>query len=397
MTQISSTSTAPSCQVDLYAEETIANPPKAYAEMHAVGPVVWLEKNDIHAIVGYTEITKALRNHQCFQSGKGVSINESVNKLLVGSSLNSDPPAHDDTRSITSAPLTMKAVQKIRDKVEKEAVGITEQCIKRGQVDAASELAPYLPLTIVRDLVGLGDYGKDSMLGWGASTFELMGDPRERKDDAIEQLKRMREFLEDPQTLNNLSEQGWAKRATRIGIDSGMTPERAAELMRDYIAPSLDTTISAIGYGILMFAKHPEAWTRIRADRSLLKNTIEEIVRLNTPIRAFTRYVADDVELAGIRFEKGQRVMMVFGAANRDPVRFADPDAFDIDRDVRGHVGFGFGVHNCLGMHLARLEMQCLFNALADHVKYFHLDGPVVAGVNSTIHSFASIPVRFET
>jgi len=265
--------------------------------------------------------------------------------------------------------------------------------VSKKTFDAATELAPHLPLGIVRDLVGLGDYGKDNMLEWGAATFELMGDPRERRPAAIDKLKNLRGFLEDPETLDNLSVDGWARRATQLGIDSGMEPARASELMRDYIPPSLDTTISAIGYGVMLFAKHPDQWEKLRNNRELMKNAIEEIVRLNTPIRAFTRYVSQTTEVAGVKIEKDSRVLVVFGAANRDALKFPDPDKFDIERKTLGHVGFGQGVHACLGMNLARLEMDCLFNALADRVERFELTGPVVTGVNSTIYSLANIPI----
>jgi len=247
---------------------------------------------------------------------------------------------------------------------------------------------------VVRDLVGLGEYGKDNMLEWGAATFELMGDAKERRPDAIGNLKKLRAFLEDSETLNNLSVDGWARRATQLGIESGMEPGRAAELMRDYIAPSLDTTISAIAYGIKLFAENPEQWEKLKDQRNLMRNAIEEIVRLNTPIRAFTRYVTKDIELAGTYLTKDQRVLVVFGAANRDPLKFEDPNCFDIQRKTLGHVGFGQGVHACLGMNLARLEMHSLFDALADRVQRFELTGPVVHAKNSTIHSLASVPVR---
>jgi len=167
--------------------------------------------------------------------------------------------------------------------------------------------------------------------------------------------------------------------------------------MRDYIAPSLDTTIAAISHGVMLFAQHPEQWTKLRDNRSLVRNAIEEIVRLSTPIKTLARYVARDVDLEGSRLEKGSRAMMVFGAANRDPKKFERPDAFDIERNIKGHVGFGHGVHVCLGMHLARLEMDELFNALADRVERFELTSQPVQAVNSVIHSLASLPVRIHS
>ena len=385
---------APVCAVDFYAEETIADPATAYAQMLAQGPLVWLEAQNIHAICGHDALTRALRNHRVFRSGQGVSIDENVNKILIGSTLNSDPPAHDRTRAITFKPLTPKALEEVRTRIETEAQSLADQVVSMGRFDAASDLAPHLPLTIVRDLVGLGDHGKTHMLNWGAATFELMGDPRDRRPKAMDNIRQMRAFLEDDTVLSDLAPDGWAKRATAQGIEDGLAPNTAVELMRDYIAPSLDTTISAIGYGIYLFAKHPEQWQKLRADRTLMKNAIEEIVRLNTPIRAFTRQVSEEIEVEGIPLSKGERVMMVYGAANRDPARFPDPDQFDITRDLRGHLGFGHGVHACLGMHLARLEMSALFGALADRIDRVELTGPVRAGVNATIHSLAQVPVQ---
>ena len=144
----------------------------------------------------------------------------------------------------------------------------------------------------------------------------------------------------------------------------------------------------------MLFAKHPEQWQKLRADRSLIANAIEEVVRMNTPIKAFSRYIGEDIEVGGVQLKAGTRALMVYGAANRDESKFPDPDRFDIERKVRGHVGFGHGVHACLGMHLARLEITCLLNALADRIEQFELSGPVVSSVNSSIHSLASVPVR---
>lgn len=390
-----STQTAtPAIHADFYSDQAIADPVSLYRQMLTAGPVVWLGANNMHAICGFEALTTSLRNHRVFRSGAGVSINDDVNKLLVGSTLNSDPPQHDQTRAITFNPLTPKALTDVRARIEAEAEVIADRVTDMGAFDAAADLAPHLPLTIVRDLVGLGGEGRDNMLDWGAATFELMGDPGDRRGKAVSDMKALRAYLENPRTLDSLDPDGWAQRATGKGIEAGIAPDKAVELMRDYIAPSLDTTISAIGYGVRLFAENPDQWAMIREDRSLIKNAIEEIVRLNTPIRAFTRKLAEDIDVAGVPLKSGQRVLMVFGAANRDPARFPDPDRFDVARDVRGHVGFGHGIHACLGMHLARLEMTCLFNALADRVEQFEPDGPTAPAINATIHAYASAPVK---
>ena len=387
---------APVCDLDFFGDETLTDPANAYHRMLDLGPIVWLPQNNIHAIVGFEELTAALRKPLIFQSGRGVSIDDQVNPNLVGSTLNSDPPAHDETRAITAAPLTPKGLQSVKDRIRDAAVALADDMVARGKFDAAADLAPHLPLTIVRDLVGLSDEAQDKMLGWAAATFELMGDCKDRKPKALADLADMRAYLGTHGRMDKLKPGGWAHRIFALGPDAGIAQDRCAELMRDYINPSLDTTIAAIGFGIKLFADNPDQWTKLRDDRALLKNAIEEIVRLNTPIRGFTRYVAETTDVAGVTLDQGKRVLTVWGAGNRDPKKFPDPDRFDITRNTRGHVGFGHGVHACMGMHLARLEMTELFTALLDRVARFHLTGPAIHAVNATIRAFKSVPVSVD-
>jgi cytochrome P450 len=365
--------TAPICTHDFFSEATIADPLPCYRAMLETGPVVWMERNGLHAISHFAELTAALRNTRVFLSGRGVAIDEEANAKLIGSTLNSDPPEHDETRAITAAPLLPKALEAVRQRIAVAANALVESMVARGSFDAAAELAPRLPLDIVRDLVGLSEYGRERMLDWAAATFELMGDCRERKPAAFADLLQLRQYLDVHATRDQLAPGGWAARIFEVGDARGLMPKHCAQLMRDYIAPSLDTTISAIGYAVLLFARHPEQWEKVRADPTLIGNAIEEIVRLNSPIRAFSRYVSEDAEIAGVTLPQGRRVLMVYGAANRDPRRFPDPDTFDVTRNARGHVGFGHGIHTCMGMHLARLEITCLFQALARRVARFEL------------------------
>jgi len=290
---------APSCDVDFFSDEYLHDPVAGYHRMLAAGPVVWLPNNELHAICGYQAITTALKNWEVFRSGRGASINDDVNEFLIGSTLNSDPPEHDATRAITFEPLTPGALAEVRARIEQEATAIADAALARREFDAVEDLATHLPLTIVRDLVGLGVHGREHMLKWAGATFEMMGDPRGRRDTAVKNLGELRRFLDDPEMLDSLNPDGWARRATTAAVEAGVEPERAISLMRDYIAPGLDTTIAAISYGIMMFAEHPEQWTKLRADRSLVRNAIEEIVRLGTRIKSLSRYVAEEVEIGG--------------------------------------------------------------------------------------------------
>jgi cytochrome P450 len=133
--------------------------------------------------------------------------------------------------------------------------------------------------------------------------------------------------------------------------------------MVDYLVPSLDTTISAIASALHLFATHPEQWRLLKADPSLIPNAVNEVVRYEAPLRAFSRKVARDTELAGTVIPKGARVLVIYASANRDRLAWDDPDTFDIRRDAARQLGFGHGAHGCAGQGLARLETAAMLRA----------------------------------
>jgi len=232
------------------------------------------------------------------------------------------------------------------------------------------------------------------MLKWASATFNLFGTENARTDQAFEDLVDLRDFLQEYGRPEKLKEGGWAKRIFEVGPERGISYETCAQLMRDYINPSLDTTISTLGQIIKFFADQPEQWDMIRKDASLIPNAIEEAVRLATPIRAFTRYVIEDSELAGHTIPAGKRVIAMYASANLDPRKFENPDRFDVTRDVHDHLGFGQGVHMCMGMHLARREMILLLEALRRRVEKFELLSEPVVAMNNTIRAFSTMPVK---
>jgi len=381
---------------DLYADEVIRDPYPVYARLRAMGPVVWLSQHQVYALPRYAEVASVLRQPKRFISSRGVSLNERTNRLLVGSTLNSDPPEHDATRSITSEPLLPGALEAIAPRIRRAADGLVAELTQRGRFDAVSDFAQYLPVTIVAELVGLPDAARQKMLTWASATFNLFGPENERAKVAFDDLRDLKAFLDEYGTPEKLKPGGWAQRIFKVGAERGIPFETCAQLMRDYINPSLDTTISSTGQAIKFFADAPEQWALVRERPELIPNAVEEVVRLASPIRAFTRFVAEDSEIAGAPIPQGARVMVMYASANRDERKFADPDRFDVTRDVHDHLGFGSGVHMCMGMHLARLEIVSLLQALARRVKTIALDGEPVVAMNNTIRAYESLPVVVE-
>ena len=379
---------------DFYADEFIRDPIPRYADMRRRGPVLWLPQQNAYAVTRHAEVVEVLNRTKSFLSGKGISMSDDVNKILIGSTINSDAEAHHRRRKVTATPLLPKNIEPLEDYIHLTAESLADRLVAQQQFDAVTEFAQILPYSIVIDLIGLNDGGKANMLKWAAATFDLLGGMNARGQEAFETLVELRDYLDEHGRASHLKEGGLARRIFEVAPDHGCSPDEAAQLMRDYIAPSLDTTISAGGFMALLFAQNPDQWDRLRAQPDLAANTIEEIVRLATPIRSLSRYIAEDTTVAGVDLPAGGRMMAVFASANRDTAVWDDPDGFDIGRRVKKHVGFGFGVHTCMGLHLARRELINPLEAMMKRVSRWELVGEPEIAMNNTIRAYSHLPVK---
>ena len=380
--------------VDVFSDAFIQDPLTHYKEMRAAGPVLWLAQHKAFAVARFAEVTEVLRRPDVFASGEGLSMNDDVNALLRGSTLNTDGEDHRRRRAVTARPILPKNIATLEDDIKGKAEALADLLLEKGSFDAVTECAQVLPLDVVRDLVGLNDKGRDKMLTWAAATFNLFEGFNERAQASFKELEGLRDYLAEYGHREALRPGSLAHRIFDIAPEHGFTEAQARHLMRDYIAPSLDTTISAIGFAIWHFAHSPDQWDKLREDPSLLPNAIEEVVRLATPIRAFTRYIREDTEIAGEPLPAGSRIFVFYASANRDEREWDNPDTFDITRNTRKHVGFGHGVHSCMGMHLARMEMRALFGALLARVAKWETCGTPEIAMNNIIRAYAHLPVK---
>ena len=386
----------PRYDTDFYCDAVIQDPFAAYADMRALGSVVWLTANQCWAAVQHRPALEALRRPKLFLSGKGLSLNPEVNTLLKGSTLNSDGDVHRKQRAVTANPIMEDQLGTLIPYIEAASETLSDRLVAQSTFDAVADFARILPVSIVVELVGLPDHGKSKMLDWAGATFNLFEGYNERSEASFAKLRELRDFLDIYGKPEHLQSGGLSQRIFEEAPKHGFTLEESAQMMRDYISPSLDTTISTAGFLAYYFAKQPEQWDMLRADLSLIPNAIEEAVRLATPIRAFSRYVAEDVDFHGVQMRQGERLLIVYASANRDEQVFDHPDQFDITRKTHKHLGFGQGVHMCMGMHLARLELKMLLTSMAKRVKRWHFEGEGTTAMNNTICAFETLPVRVE-
>lgn len=379
---------------DFFSDAFIQDPIPHYKEMRDLGSVVWMAQNNCYAATTHGAVVQALRTPHIFRSGRGLSLNDEVNKILAGSTLHSDDPEHKQMKSVTMRPLLPKNLEPLDAQIKELATALAADLAAREQFDAVTDFAQAVPLAFVTSLVGLPEEGASQMLKWASATFNLFEGSNPRSQEAFQHLVGLQAFLKAHCRADAMRPGSLAHRIFEVAPDHGYTDQDAQRLIRDYVAPSLDTTISVLGFAAYYFAKFPEQWDAIRADESLIPNAIEEIVRLTTPIRAFTRYIEEDTELDGTPLEAGARIFLIFASANRDETVFENADDLDVRRSVRNHVGFGHGTHSCLGMHLARKEMFHILSQMRLRVAQWHVEGPGEVGLNNIIRGYARLPVR---
>ncbi len=385
---------APVYDADLFADEFIQKPWGHYAAMRDIGPVVWLPVHGAYAITRYAEVRRALHNWQTYSSAQGVAGDDAGCAFLRGNTLASDPPFHDELRKAMAPPLYPAALQAVRPRMAATIRAVIEQLTTHDSFDGMVDLARVLPVNVVRDLVGLPEDGRGNMLTWGAASFDIQGVQNARGRKGLELVKEMRAWIADALAADRFSPGSWTARIQKLVKSGQIPPEFGPQLIRDYINPSLDTTISATGQLLYQLARNPDQFDRLKRDPHLIPNAVDEAVRLGSPIRLFSRTLTADAQIGGISLPAGARAYMMFAAANRDERHYADADRFDVSRPAADHLGFGHGIHMCVGMHLAKMEMELIAEALVEGVERIEAGEPVVA-LNNTIYSFAQLPLRF--
>jgi cytochrome P450 len=326
----------PTSTLDPFADQALLDPWPLYRELREMGPVVWLEKYRMFALTRYDVVVKALRDWEAFSSSLGVMMNDDMNQVLRGNTLCSDGDAHDRLRRVLIRPVTPVALQSLKDEVEREANAVVDRLCARGRFCATAELAAHLPITIVSNAVGLPEEGRDRMMQWSTGMFDCFGPMNERTCDAKPVLSEMMHYAQTQAVPGKLKPGSWAEAIHHAAAAGEVPPEAVPVMMIDYMGPSLDTTILAISSGVWLFANNPDQWDLVRGDPSLITGVMNEILRMEAPIRGFSRYVARDYDLDGVLLPEGSRAIVFYGAANRDPGQFPDPIASTSGATMRG-------------------------------------------------------------
>jgi cytochrome P450 len=313
-------------------------------------------------VARYAEVHAVLNDPLTFCSSRGVGLSDFKKETpwrppsLI---LEADPPAHTRTRAVVSKVLSPAVMKQIRDRFRAAAEAKIDELVQRRTIDAIADLAEAYPLSVFPDAMGLKADGREHLLPYAGVVFNAFGPPNELRQTAIERSAPHQAYVMEQCQRNNLAPGG-------------------------------------IGAAIYCLARFPEELQRLRRDPSLARNAFEEAVRFESPVQTFFRTTTRDVAISGTRVGEGEKVLMFLGAANRDPRRWDDPDRYDITRRTSGHVGFGSGIHMCVGQLVARLEGEVVLAALARKVKGLEITGPVKRRYNNTLRGLESLPVTIK-
>jgi len=387
----------PVSAADPFCTEFFEDPHPVHDELREGGPVVWLSRYDVFACARYAEVHAMLNDWQSFSSARGVGIQDFAKEKpwrLKSLVLETDPPLHDRTRKVLTRVLSPAAMRSLRERFAEEADRLIGELAARGEIDAVTDLAEAYPLRVFPDAMGMLAEDRRYLLPYGNMVFNSFGPMNDHLEAAITDAKAVFQWVEAQSQKSALSPSGFGAEI-HAAVETGeLSEEEAPMVVRSLITAGVDTTVSGIGAAVYCLARFPEQFRRLREEPGLARNAFEEAVRFETPVQTFFRTTARPVEIGGLNLDEGQKVLMFLGAANRDPRRWQRPDEYDIKRSLPGHVGFGHGIHVCVGQLLARLEGECILSALARQVESIEICGPTRRRYNNTLRGLASLPVR---
>jgi 4-methoxybenzoate monooxygenase (O-demethylating) len=389
----------PGCDIDPFSDEFLAGPFPFLDDIREAGPVVYLDRYGAYAVARHEQVHAVLREPRVFSSAAGVGItNFATEKPWRKPSilLEVDPPLHTHNRKVVARALAPRSLTYLQEIFDRRAEDLAGALVTRGAFDAVPDLAEIFPTRVFPEAFGLQEDGRDRLLAYGAMVFNGHGPRNHLFEASMAGAEGVIDWITRQCSRSSLRPDGLAA-LIYAGADAGeVTEDEAALLVRSFLSAGLDTTVSAIGLAVLNFARHPDQWQALRADPSLARNAFEEVVRLESPVIGFFRTTSEPAELAGADLPAQAKVLVFFAGANRDPRRWEHPDRFDIRRKTAGHMGYGVGVHNCVGQVIARMEGEAVLRALAGRVASWQLTGEPRPRLNNTLRSLATLPVAVE-
>jgi cholest-4-en-3-one 26-monooxygenase len=355
------------------------------------------------AITKHADVVYVSRNPELFSSWEKTAMLDEYAQEQIDQQrmfmLNQDPPEHTRTRSLVNRGFTPRMIAGLEARIQETCDDIVADALAKGDGDFVTLCAAELPLIVIAELMGVPIEDRHKVFDWsnrmvggndpeyGVTEQQRFSAAQEMWAYANELAKHKRENLQDDIVSKLISPD-----------DAGnVLDELEFDLFFMLLAVAgNETTRNAISGGMYALTQYPEQWDRLKADEALLPTAADEIVRWVSPVNLFRRTPTTDVEIGGQPIKKGEKVVIYYSSANRDESVFDNPDVFDIGREPNAHVGFGGGgPHFCLGRHLAKLEIECLFRSLITQCERVELVAEPRRLRSNFVNGIKEMQVRF--
>ena len=387
--------------VDPYSDEFLAEPWDGLALIREAGSALWLNRYGVWAIARHDDVMAALRDPDTYSSSHGVGLAD----LAVGEPwrrpsilVEADPPQHTLNRKVVAGTMTPKALRSLEEVLAIAAVRMVDELLARRTFDGVHDLAEPFPTDVFPRAFGIEitDETRRRLLDYGSLVFNGNGVQNERFHAAIANAAETIAWVTATCARDALRPDGIGAAIHEAAEAAGLTPGDGALLVRSFLSAGVDTTVSGIAFALRNLAADRDQWQLLRNDPSLTRNAFEETIRRESPVIGFFRMTTRPATVGDVEIPAGQKVLLFYAGANRDPRRWADPDHFDIRRKVSGHLGYGIGIHACVGMVIARMEGEAVLGALRERAQRIEMTAPAVPRLNNSLRGLDSLPLVVE-
>ncbi len=400
----------PTIGFDPFSPEVISEPHEHYAELRRTAPVHHVAEHDLWLVTRYDDVVRILHDPATFSSAEGmgrlmtggIGPNRMKDGALFGMSpaelrvlIATDPPDHTSLRRLVSRAFTPRAITSLEPRLRSLCVDLVEDLfvqLESGPADLITAVAMPFPVTVIAELLGIPADRRHDFKRWSDSlvgTLAGEADLRVARDAMIELTGFVVEQIERHRREPTDDLIG---RLVEVGDDLG--PGEIVAFTILLLVAGNETTTNLIGNAAQALVDNPGELQRLVDDPTLVPSAVEEVLRYDGPVQALFRGTTAPVEVGGVSLPPGALVMVSFAAANRDPDHFADPDRFDVARNPQDHLGFGHGIHYCLGASLARLEARILGEVLLERGTPLRAAEGATRLRNAVLRGFSTFPVR---
>jgi len=379
---------------DLFSADSVRNARVVDDGVRELAPVVRLARENITMIARYAHVSAGLRDWKTFSStSRPWHDPNSVRPELL---LTDDPPKHTGVRAVVANALSPKALSEMAQafNADAETLVVGLKAKSGTPIDAVAEITRPFVYKVLPDLLGIPVPGREHMYAFGNMVWATMGPMNELFHAAMKDTGPVIDWAVSCCSRENLDHEGLGMQMFLAADRGEITHDEAKLLVGILLSAAADTTIITMANAIRAFSIYPDQYRILRSDPSLARAAFEESLRWDSPSRMAGRIAMRDVEIEGVTIPAGERCGLMFAAANRDPRKWTEPDKFEIQRDNRGHVGWGYGVHSCVGRVLAGLEADALLGAIVRHIARFEPAGEPEPWMTTIGHGPEKLPVR---